>query len=82
MQEIGHLFLHVDFHGSFRAQERGCAQEYRDPKDNLHTAFKPVVCAKVASLHRDLCFNRWMWVVSGEFEILKLETINVFDRRI
>src|SRR4051794_36246233 len=44
--------------------------------------FKPAHRAKVATLHCDWRFNRWMWFVSDEFEIFEFELVNVFNGRI
>jgi hypothetical protein len=33
-------------------------------------------------LHRDRCFDRWMWIVADELEVFEFEVVNVFDRRI
>jgi hypothetical protein len=53
LKQIRHLLLQIDLHGSFRAQQDSCAQEYRDSYNNPHTAFKPTRCWKVANLHGD-----------------------------
>jgi hypothetical protein len=45
-------------------------------------AFKPARRAKVARLHRDWRFDRWMWLVPDEFEIFEFEVVDVFDSRI
>ena len=82
LQEVSPLFLQIDLYESFRAQQHGCGEEYRDPKRNSHTALKPAHPAKVASLHRDWRFDRWMWLVPDEFEIFEFEVGDVFDSRI
>lgn len=82
LQEISHLFLQVDLHGSFRAQQHSCAEEYCEPENNPHTAFKLAGWAKVARLHGDWCFDRRVRVVADEFEIFELEVVYVFYGRI
>jgi hypothetical protein len=40
------------------------------------------LCSPERNLHRYGRFYRWVRVVADEFEILELEIVNVFDRRI
>jgi hypothetical protein len=82
LHEVRPLFLQIDLYGSFRAQQDGCAEEYCDPKNSPHIAFKPARRAKVASLHCDWRFDRWMWLVPDEFEIFEFKVVDVFDGRI
>jgi hypothetical protein len=41
LQQVRHLFLQIDLNRSFRAQQRGCAEEYCDPEKDPHTALNP-----------------------------------------
>jgi hypothetical protein len=38
--------------------------------------------ASTVHLHRDWCFDRWVWVVPDEFEVFELEIVNIFHGRI
>ena len=40
------------------------------------------LCSPERNLHRDRCFDRWVRVVTEEFEIFEPEILDVFDRRI
>src|SRR3954447_26922759 len=61
-----------------RATTRPRTKKLR-PREQPSYGFKPARRAKVASLHCDWRFNRWMWLVPDDFEIFELKIANVFN---